>query len=88
MRADGRRRPTCRGRADGRFAASSERFAQPGRNRGAARLLGRWAHALTSTRSYRRALTPDDLARFEDEMKKVAEEKFPFVRAEVSRGEA
>ncbi|HET9453496.1 MAG TPA: TGS domain-containing protein, partial [Gemmatimonadaceae bacterium] len=35
-----------------------------------------------------RPFTPDDLARFEDEMKKVAEEKFPFVRAEVSRGEA
>ena len=35
-----------------------------------------------------RPFTPDDLARFEDEMRKVAEEKFPFVRAEVSRGEA
>ena len=35
-----------------------------------------------------RPFTPEDLARFEEEMKKVAEEKFPFVRAEVSRGEA
>jgi len=32
--------------------------------------------------------TPEDLARFEEEMKRVAEEKFPFVRAEVSRQEA
>jgi threonyl-tRNA synthetase len=35
-----------------------------------------------------RPFTPEDLERFEAEMKKVAEEKFPFVRAEVSRGEA
>jgi threonyl-tRNA synthetase len=32
--------------------------------------------------------TPEDLAAFEAEMRKVAEEKYPFVRAEVSRGEA
>src|SRR5436305_10658964 len=32
--------------------------------------------------------TPEDLAAFEAEMKKVAGEKFPFVRAEVSRGAA
>ncbi|HEY4132469.1 MAG TPA: threonine--tRNA ligase [Gemmatimonadaceae bacterium] len=32
--------------------------------------------------------TPDDLAAFEAEMKKVAAEKFPFVRAEVNRTEA
>ncbi|MDB4908175.1 MAG: Threonyl-tRNA synthetase [Gemmatimonadetes bacterium] len=32
--------------------------------------------------------TPEDLETFEAEMKKVAQEKFPFVRAEVNRGEA
>ena len=32
--------------------------------------------------------TPDDLERFEAEMRKVAAEKFPFVREEVSRAEA
>ena len=32
--------------------------------------------------------TPDDLAAFETEMRKVAAEKFPFVRAEVSRAGA
>jgi threonyl-tRNA synthetase len=32
--------------------------------------------------------TPDDLAAFENEMRKVAAEKFPFVREEVSRAEA
>jgi threonyl-tRNA synthetase len=32
--------------------------------------------------------TPDDLAAFEKEMRKVAAEKFPFVRAEVSKDEA
>ena len=32
--------------------------------------------------------TPEDLAAFEAEMRKVADEKYPFVRAEVSRGEA
>jgi len=32
--------------------------------------------------------TPEDLAAFEAEMRKVASEKFPFVRAEVSRGDA
>ena len=32
--------------------------------------------------------TPDDLATFESEMRKVAQEKFPFVRAEVDMGEA
>ncbi|MDE3053882.1 MAG: threonine--tRNA ligase [Gemmatimonadota bacterium] len=32
--------------------------------------------------------TPDDLARFEDEMAKVAKEKLPFVRAELSRRDA
>ena len=32
--------------------------------------------------------TPEDLAAFEAEMRKVAAEKFPFVRAEVSRGDA
>jgi threonyl-tRNA synthetase len=32
--------------------------------------------------------TPEDLARFEEEMAKVAREKLPFVRAEVSRTEA
>ncbi|HET7457515.1 MAG TPA: threonine--tRNA ligase [Gemmatimonadaceae bacterium] len=32
--------------------------------------------------------TPDDLAAFEAEMRKVAAEKFPFVREEVDRGEA
>jgi len=32
--------------------------------------------------------TPDDLARFEQEMERVAAEKFPFVREEVSRSEA
>jgi len=35
-----------------------------------------------------RPFTPEDLARFEEEMAKVAKEKFPFVRAEVSRKEA
>jgi threonyl-tRNA synthetase len=32
--------------------------------------------------------TPDDLAAFENEMRKVAAEKYPFVRAEVNRAEA
>src|SRR5688500_16836010 len=32
--------------------------------------------------------TPEDLEQFEKEMAKVAQEKFPFVRAEVSRAEA
>jgi threonyl-tRNA synthetase len=32
--------------------------------------------------------TPEDLARFEEEMRKVTTEKFPFVREEVSRAEA
>src|SRR3954453_8603911 len=32
--------------------------------------------------------TPDDLEKFEAEMKKVAAEKFPFTREEVSQGEA
>ena len=32
--------------------------------------------------------TPDDLAAFEAEMKKAAQEKFPFVREEVSRADA
>src|SRR5690349_11365972 len=32
--------------------------------------------------------TPEDLAQFEDEMKKVIAEKYPFVREEVSRSEA
>ena len=32
--------------------------------------------------------TPEDLERFESEMRKVAAEKFPFERAEVNRGEA
>jgi threonyl-tRNA synthetase len=32
--------------------------------------------------------TPEDLAGFEKEMHKVAQEKYPFVREEVSRGEA
>jgi len=32
--------------------------------------------------------TPDDLARFEDEMRKVVAEKFPFVREEIDRKEA
>ena len=32
--------------------------------------------------------TPEDLARFEDEMARVVKEKFPFTRAEVSRAEA
>ena len=32
--------------------------------------------------------TPEDLEKFEAEMKKVAQEKFPFVRAEVNRAEA
>ena len=32
--------------------------------------------------------TPDDLAAFEAEMRKVVPEKYPFVREEVSRGEA
>ena len=35
-----------------------------------------------------RPFTPEDLERFEAEMAKVAQEKLPFVRAEVSRGEA
>ena len=35
-----------------------------------------------------RPFTPEDLAAFENEMTKVAAEKFPFVRAEVSRAEA
>lgn len=35
-----------------------------------------------------RPFTPDDLAAFEAEMKKVAAEKFPFVREEVSLAEA
>jgi threonyl-tRNA synthetase len=32
--------------------------------------------------------TPDDLAQFEAEMRKAAQEKFPFVRAEVNRAQA
>ena len=32
--------------------------------------------------------TPEDLARFEDEMARIAKEKLPFVRAEVSRRQA
>ncbi len=32
--------------------------------------------------------TPEDLASFEDEMRKVVAEKYPFVREEVDRGEA
>ncbi len=32
--------------------------------------------------------TPDDLERFEEEMRKVAAERFPFVREEVSQAEA
>src|SRR6516225_538823 len=32
--------------------------------------------------------TPEDLAAFENEMRKVSAEKFPFVREEVSRSEA
>jgi threonyl-tRNA synthetase len=32
--------------------------------------------------------TPDDLAAFENEMRKVSAEKYPFMRAEVDRGEA
>ena len=32
--------------------------------------------------------TPEDLAQFEDEMRKVIAEKYPFVREEVSRDEA
>src|SRR5437867_6918888 len=35
-----------------------------------------------------RPFTPEDLAAFEDEMRKVAGEKYPFVREEVSRAEA
>ena len=35
-----------------------------------------------------RPFTPEDLAAFEDEMRKVAAEKFPFVRDEVNRAEA
>src|ERR671934_2942239 len=35
-----------------------------------------------------RPFTPEDLARFEQEMAKVAQEKLPFVREEVSRAEA
>src|SRR3954465_9431337 len=35
-----------------------------------------------------RPFTPEDLERFEKEMAKVAQEKLPFVRAEVSRNEA
>ncbi len=35
-----------------------------------------------------RPFTPEDLARFEEEMAKVAREKLPFVREEVSRTEA
>src|SRR5690348_10878905 len=35
-----------------------------------------------------RPFTPEDLAAFEAEMRKVAEDKYPFVRAEVSRVEA
>src|SRR5688572_31826795 len=35
-----------------------------------------------------RPFTPEDLARFEAEMAKVAQEKLPFVRDEVSRAEA
>ncbi len=35
-----------------------------------------------------RPFTPDDLARFEEEMRKVAAEKFPFVREEVDVAEA
>jgi len=35
-----------------------------------------------------RPFTPEDLAKFEQEMAKVAQEKLPFVRAEVSRDEA
>src|ERR671933_438854 len=36
----------------------------------------------------REPFTPDDLSRFEEEMAKVAREKFPFLREEVSRAEA
>src|SRR3954463_3401773 len=32
--------------------------------------------------------TPEDLAAFENEMRKVAGEKYPFIREEVNRGEA
>src|SRR3954469_23632735 len=32
--------------------------------------------------------TPDDLSTFESEMRKVVQEKYPFVRAEVDMGEA
>src|SRR5688572_32846670 len=32
--------------------------------------------------------TPEDLAAFEEEMRKVVAEKFPFVREEIDRGEA
>jgi threonyl-tRNA synthetase len=35
-----------------------------------------------------RPFTPEDVAAFEEEMKKVVAEKFPFVREEVDRGEA
>ena len=35
-----------------------------------------------------RPFTPEDLAAFEDEMRKVAADKFPFVRDEVNRAEA
>src|SRR6266567_4707767 len=35
-----------------------------------------------------RPFTPDDVALFEEEMRKVAAERFPFVREEVSRAEA
>jgi len=35
-----------------------------------------------------RPFTPDDLAAFEEEMKKVVAEKYPFVREEVDRAEA
>jgi threonyl-tRNA synthetase len=35
-----------------------------------------------------RPFTPEDLERFEAEMKRVTEEKYPFVRAEVSRADA
>ena len=35
-----------------------------------------------------RPFTPEDLARFEEEMRRVTDEKHPFVRAEVSRADA
>ncbi len=44
--------------------------------------------ASTTTSRSTEPFTPEDLTAFENEMRKVAAEKYPFVREEVSRAEA